>query len=127
MLKRNVQIIFRLTKSENRHLKAQMKRTGLSQSAYLRMLIMGHVPKEQPPVEYHRFIQELNAIGNSMNQIAARANATGFFLAEEYEQCRDALFKKLLEIQGTIIVPEKGAAYGNDKNLERKEPFLTGS
>ena len=84
MLKRNIKITFRLNAKEHQRLKKCVKKTGLSQETYIRTLLDGYVPKELPPPDYHGMMRELNAIGNSMNQIAARANATGFFLAEEY-------------------------------------------
>lgn len=80
MLKRNIKITFRLNAKEQQQLKKNVKKTGLSQETYIRRLIEGYVPKELPPIDYHAMMRELNAIGNSMNQIAARANATGFFL-----------------------------------------------
>ncbi|MEG2118476.1 MAG: plasmid mobilization relaxosome protein MobC [Clostridia bacterium] len=72
MLERNIQIIFRVNKAEYQYLKKQIKGTGYSQAAYLRSLIMGYVPRELPPADYHSMIKELRAIGNRMNRIAAR-------------------------------------------------------
>ena len=80
MLKRNIKITFRLNAKEHQRLKKCVKKTGLSQETYIRTLLDGYVPKELPPPDYHGMMRELNAIGNSINQIAARANATGFFL-----------------------------------------------
>ena len=51
-----------------------MQKAGLSQEAYLRLLISGQRPKELPPIEYHALLRQLYAIGVNMNQIAARAN-----------------------------------------------------
>lgn len=79
MLKRNIKITFRLNAKEHQRLKKNVKKTGLSQETYIRTLLAGYAPKELPPPDYHSMMRELNAIGNSINQIAARANATGFF------------------------------------------------
>ena len=79
MLKRNIKITFRLNAKEHQRLKKNVKKTGLSQETYIRTLLDGYAPKELPPPDYHSMMRELNAIGNSINQIAARANATGFF------------------------------------------------
>ena len=107
MLKRNIKITFRLNAKEQQQLKKNVKKTGLSQETYIRRLIEGYVPKELPPIDYHAMMRELNAIGNSMNQIAARANATGFFLAEEYARNADELRQALLEIQAAFTLPEQ--------------------
>lgn len=107
MRKRSVQIIVRLSLKERQHLQKQVKKTGLSQEAYIRMLIEGYVPKELPPADYHGMMRELNAIGNNMNQIAARANTTGFFLAAEYARYVDELRRITLSIQAAVTQPEK--------------------
>lgn len=51
-------------------------------------------------------MRELNAIGNSINQIAARANATGFFLAEEYAMYMQEFRRAALAIQRAVTQPE---------------------
>ncbi len=107
MLKRNIQVIFRLNKEEHQRLQKLVKKTGLSQETYIRTVLTGHVPKEAPNVDFYGMMRELNAIGNRMNQIAARANATGFFLAEEYAENYNWLKNKVLEIQAAVTLPEK--------------------
>ncbi len=107
MLKRNIKITFRLNAKEHQRLKKCVKKTGLSQETYIRTLLDGYVPKELPPSDYHGMMRELNAIGNSMNQIAARANATGFFLAEEYAMYMQEFRNAVLAIQKAVTKPEQ--------------------
>ena len=76
MRKRNIQIITRLNRKEQEHLQALVKRSGLSQEAYIRHLINGVVPNDAPPADYYGMMQELHAIGNNLNQIARIANAS---------------------------------------------------
>ena len=106
MIKRNIKITFRLNAKEHQRLKKSVKKTGLSQETYIRTLLDGYTPKEQPPPDYYSMMRELHAIGNRMNQIAARANATGFFLAEEYAANVRELNAALLKIQAAVVLPE---------------------
>lgn len=106
MLKRNIKITFRLNAKEHQRLKKCVKKTGLSQETYIRTLLDGYVPKELSPPDYHGMMRELNAIGNSINQIAARANATGFFLAEEYAMYMQEFRRIALAIQRAVTQPE---------------------
>lgn len=106
MLKRNIKITFRLNAKEHQRLKKCVKKTGLSQETYIRTLLDGYVPKELPPPDYHGMMRELNAIGNSIHQIAARANATGFFLAEEYAMYMQEFRRIALAIQRAVTQPE---------------------
>lgn len=128
MLKRNIKITFRLNAKEHQRLKKNVKKTGLSQETYIRTLLAGYAPKELPPPDYHSMMRELNAIGNSINQIAARANATGFFtriplnsgiskgamsqpadcdgfLAEEYAMYMQEFRRTALAIQRAVTQP----------------------
>lgn len=107
MLKRNIKITFRLNAKEHQRLKKCVKKTGLSQETYIRTLLNGYAPKEMPPPDYHSMMRELNAIGNSINQIAARANATGFFLAEEYAMYMQEFRNAVLAIQKAVTQPEQ--------------------
>ena len=84
-----------------------VKKTGLSQEVYLRALIEGNAPKERPPMDYYGMMKELHAIGNRMNQIAARANATGFFRAEEYAKNVEELNSAILRIMDAVTLPDK--------------------
>ena len=115
MLKHDIQINFRVNAEEQILLQTNAKKCGLSNAKYLRSLINGYVPKEQPSVDYKKMIRELHAIGNSMNQIAARANKTGFYLKEEYAKNTQELKAAILEIQKAILLPEK--MHGDDEDM----------
>ena len=106
-LKRNIQVIFRVNETEYRMLKQNAAKAGFSQAAYLRSLIMGYVPREPPSADFYAMTKELRAIGNRMNQIAARANATGFFLAEEYAENARRLFNSIVKIREAVVLPDK--------------------
>jgi len=107
MRKRNIQVMTHLNSKEYQALMKKVRKTGLSREAYIRQLMNGYAPREMPPPDYHGMMRELNAIGNNIHQIAARANATGFFLAEEYELRYRQLMEKVLAIQAAVTLPEK--------------------
>lgn len=115
-LKRNLKITFRVNEKERSNLQKQVEKSGLSQETYIRTVLSGHVPKESPPVEYFQMIRELNAIGKNLHQISARANATGFILADQYEDNYTKLMEKVLAIQEAVMLPE--VIRGYDENLE---------
>lgn len=117
MRKRNQQLKIWLTEKEKQDIFSKAKRAGLSVSRYLLLLNKGYVPKDTPPPDYYRMVRELRAIGNSINQIAARANATGFFLAERYSELVTELNGMLLSIQEAVTKPER-IPHGNDQDME---------
>lgn len=115
MLKHSIQINFRVNAEEQELLQTKAKKCGLSVAKYLRFLIHDCVPKEQPPADYKVLIRELHAIGNSMNQIAARANATGFLHKEVYAENVEKLHAAILDIQEAVMGPE--TIYGDDEDM----------
>ena len=72
MRTRNRAVLLRLTDEELSRLRALVKRSGLSQEAYLRSLVAGLRPRDKPPPDYYAMTRELHAIGNNLNQIAAK-------------------------------------------------------
>ena len=114
MLKHSIQINFRVDAEEQQLLQQNAKKCGLSIAKYLRFLVRGYVPKEQPPMDYKTLIRELHAIGNSMNQIAARANSTGYIASEAYAENVEKLNAAVLEIQKAVTLPEAIYGYNSD-------------
>lgn len=77
-------------------------KTGLPKETYLRMLITGYQPREMPPLQYHKIIQQLSAIGHNLNQIAARYNSLNDLNAKSYSDNYQALMSLVLTIQNNF-------------------------
>ena len=107
MRKRTHRIWAHLSDHEYESFRASIKKSGYSQEAYLRALIKGYAPRELPAAEYHAMMSELRIIANFIRQIAARANATGYIHAEEYEKNLKALLDAILQIQAAVVLPVK--------------------
>jgi len=107
MRKRSIRVQVWLNKEENTRLHTSAKKAGLSQESYLRTLINGYVPKELPPPDYYVMIKELHAIGSNMNQIAAKANATGHIDRTVFQYEANRLRKAVLDIQAVVTLPER--------------------
>ncbi|MCH5186590.1 MAG: plasmid mobilization relaxosome protein MobC [Oscillospiraceae bacterium] len=109
----------RLSDKESEQLKKNIRRCGLTKSAYIRMAVCGYIPKEKPPLEYNRMIKELNSIGNNLNQIARVANTTGMIDTGFYNEQVVKLDRAVLEINAAVTEPER-IIYGNDQDMGHK-------
>ena len=69
MASRNNEIKIRLNDDELSFLNDKVIKSGYSRERYIRSLISGIVPKEKPPLEYHKLINEFNHIGVNLNQL----------------------------------------------------------
>lgn len=107
MRKRNVQILFRLNDEEAAYLYELVAKSGRSKEALLRSMLMGYRLCEKPDPEFYQIMRELSAIGNRINQLAAKANALDFvdapMLREEAKRWRE--FR--LDVSKTYLLPRK--------------------
>lgn len=109
MRKRNVQIFFRLTEEEAEYLYELVKKSGRSKEAVLRSMVKGYRLCEKPDPEFYQIMRELSAIGNRINQLAAKANALDFIdtpmLRDEARKWHD--FQ--LDVRRKYLLPKRAA------------------
>lgn len=105
MRKRNIQVITRLNKDEHSRLKKLVKKSGLSQEAYIRHLINGVVPRDAPPPDYYAMMKELHYIGNNLNQIASKAHRLNVIDAQQYDKAVKEFEKAVKDITNAVILP----------------------
>ena len=67
-----------LSEEDNAELKRKAAQTGLTETAVFRLLLRSYEPKEKPDGRFYDAMRELSAIGNNINQLAAKANTLGF-------------------------------------------------
>ena len=107
MLNRNIKITFRLNKSESEYLRKRVKKSGMSQEAYIRHLITGYMPADVPPPDYYTMTNELRAIGNNLNQVAQKAHVLNVVDVQRYDEAVAILKKTLVEIVNAVKRPRK--------------------
>lgn len=109
MRKRNVQVLFRLNDEEAAYLYGLVEKSGRSKEALLRSMLMGYRLCEKPDPEFYKIMRELSAIGNRINQLAAKANALDFIdtpmLREEARKWHD--FQ--LDVRKKYLLPKRVA------------------
>ena len=104
MRNRNNRICVRLNDKEYEKFLTLVKKSGISQEAYLRHLIGGLVPADAPPPDYYGMMRELYQIGNSFQQIAHIADA-GFFDKDKYWRNVLMLKETIDKITQAVISP----------------------
>lgn len=107
MRERTNRMTLRLSDDEQAKLINSAKKVSVPKEVYLRMLIMGTTPKEKPTADFYTMTKELNAIGNSINQIAMVANSKGFINAEAYIENVKKLNSFILEISKAVFTTER--------------------
>ena len=107
MRKRDVHVQLWLNQKEAETLSLNADRCRLTQSAYLRHLIMGYVPREVPPLDYRAMMQQIYHVGRSLNQIATKAHVLNVIDAQRYDESIHMLEKTILKIEDAVIIPQE--------------------
>ena len=95
----------RFTEIEYERLCKFSKRAGLPKSTYIRFMINGQSPKDHPPIEFHKMMNELRSIGSNLNQLARIANQFGSLHAKGLEDTLASFNEKYIEIFNAVILP----------------------
>ena len=109
MSKRNIEKHILMNKAEAQDLQKKAKRACLSEGGLIRLLLKGYEPREKPDERFYDVMRKLSAIGNNINQLAAKANALNFvdapMLTEEAVKWRQ--FQ--MDIRKKYLLPKKGS------------------
>lgn len=100
-------IRFRLSDKEVERLDRLVKKSGLSREAYLRQVISGLQPRNQPPPDFRLMMRQLYHCGNALNQITRKANALHVIDAKKYDEAYADYRKTVEEITDAVISPEQ--------------------
>lgn len=102
---KSAKLTIRLSPEEVTRLKAHSRTAGLSQSAYLRMLIRGVSPRAVPPEPFYEVMEELRKISGSMTAYAVQNHKV--VNSQEYFTMSQELLSKILALQEAVTAPEK--------------------
>jgi len=94
---RTAAFMWRMTPTEKAALKDKARRSGLTQTAFVRKAVWNQEVKEIPPIANQEQLRIVRAIGNNINQVVHRANAYGALYRQDIEEIKE-LQRELLEI-----------------------------
>ncbi len=102
---KSAKLTIRLSPEDIARLKTHSRVAGLSQSAYLRMLIRGVSPRAVPPEPFYEAMEELRKISGSMAACATQNRRS--INSQEYFTMSQELLSKILALQEAVTAPEK--------------------
>ena len=107
MRKRNIQKIVRLSRDEAQDLQKKAKKACLSEAGLIRLLLRGYEPREKPDERFYDVMRELSAIGNNINQLAAKANTLGFADATQLKKEAERWHKFQADVERVFLRPNE--------------------
>ncbi len=112
MRRRDVSFLFRLSQKEAEAFRERVRRSGLSQEAFIRQVISGSIPRDAPPPDYYSMMKELHKIGNNLNQIALKAHTLGVVDVQRYDKEVQKFNRAVRVITEAVVMPEQGELPG---------------
>lgn len=110
-MQRNIIRQFRFNKEENETLKRKAQICCLSDSALVRLLVLGFQPKPKPDKAFYDALRDLSSMSNSLHQLSAKANALNFIDVPKLNKAIDSVEKLKADLYEKYITPDKD----NDK------------
>ena len=98
---------FWLSPKDAEELKRKAELAGLTEMAVVRLLIRGYEPREKPDGRFYDAMQNLSAIGNNINQLAAKANTLGFVDAPQLKKEAERWHKFQADVERIFLRPDK--------------------
>jgi len=71
---------------EENELKRKSKEVGMTESDYIRNLVLGNELKQKPDEEFYKSIKVIRSISHNINQLATKAHSLGFIDEREYKK-----------------------------------------
>src|SRR5574344_1308994 len=78
MRTRSIKKQFWLNEQENEMLALNSTKAGLTESDYLRYIILGYTLKEKPDERFYEVMKQMRSIAHNLNQLTAKAHSLGF-------------------------------------------------
>ena len=105
MSKRNIEKHILMNKAEAQDLQKKAKRACLSEGGLIRLLLRGYEPREKPDERFYDVMRELSAIGNNINQLAAKAHTLGFIDVPMLKNEANRWHRFQADIEATFLRP----------------------
>ncbi len=98
---------FWLGEYENKRFIEKVERTGLSQSAVMRALILGYEPREKPDERFYEVMKKMYEISDNLKQLERIAYIQGYIDKEKLTYELEKFNKFQLEVQMKFLRAEK--------------------
>lgn len=108
-MKRNIKKQFWLSTEEDARLKENARKTCLSESDYLRMLIRETTPQAQPNAEFYEMLQQMRIFTERLESLSLRLKREGMSAGTELQKEIASWHAFQLAIQQKFLIPEKGS------------------
>ena len=107
MRTRSIKKQFWLNEQENEMLALYSLKTGMTESDYLRYIILGYTIKEKPDDRFYEMMKQMRSIAHNLNQLTVKAHSLGFIDELSLNKQKELWIKFIDEIKTEYLINEK--------------------
>lgn len=101
---RNKKKQFWFSEEECELLATNSYKAGLSESEYIRELLVGYKLKEKPDDRFYENMKVIRGLANNMNQLAVKAHSLGFIDEIQYKQNVDIIKQFIKDLKKEFLI-----------------------
>jgi len=105
---RNKKKQFWFNEEECHILATNSTKAGVTESEYIRDLLLGYKLKEKPDDRFYDNLKVLRSIANNMNQITKKAHSLGFIDELAYKKNADMVINFIEELKNEYLKESRG-------------------
>lgn len=108
MRTRSIKKQFWLNEQENELLALNSTKAGLTESDYLRYIILGYTLKEKPDERFYEVMKQMRSIAHNLNQLTVKAHSLGFIDELSLNKQKELWIDFMDKIKKEFLINEKG-------------------
>lgn len=101
---RNKKKQFWFSEEECKILAINSEKVGLTESEYIREILVGYKLKEKPDDRFYESLKVIRGLANNMNQIAKKANSLGFIDELAYRKNADMIKQFIHDLKKEYLI-----------------------
>ena len=108
MRTRSIKKQFWLNEQENETLSLNSMKAGMTESDYLRYIILGYTIKEKPDDRFYEMMKQMRSVAHNLNQLTVKAHSLGFIDELSLNKQKELWIKFMDEIKEEFLINKKG-------------------
>lgn len=107
MRTRSIKKQFWLNEQENEMLALKSTKAGLTESDYLRYIILGYTLKEKPDERFYEVMKQMRSIAHNLNQLTVKAHSLGFIDELIFNKQKELWLEFMNNVKNEYLLNEK--------------------
>ena len=107
MRTRSIKKQFWLNEHENEILSLNSMKAGMTESDYLRYIILGYIIKEKPDDRFYEVMKQMRSIAHNLNQLTVKAHSLGSIDELSFNKQKELWLEFMNKVKNEYLLNDK--------------------